>query len=237
MKKFVFAFAFLFAICSGAKAQAPFFSLDTATTGLNFLGDTVLANSTVSVPVTIRNTGNGPFFGDIAIYIGVVDSFGVVDTVTTYLDSIGDQNNFFNPGDTANFVVSANIDMNVYKLEGNTTVIWPAAPDVDYDSIVGDVWVIEAMNIGFITGANNYEVPAVKLYPNPVLETLYIQVEDGSEPPISLRMFDLNGRLLYEARNQSSIPVRELNLNAGAYLIELTLENQMTFTYKVLKQP
>ena len=81
----------------------------------------------------------------------------------------------------------------------------------------------------------NADLPTVELFPNPVGQLLYLRF--GTRSPLAVRLFDLNGRLLYSASDvsgeQISLPVH--TLADGLYTLEC-LFGQRTILRKVVIQ-
>jgi Secretion system C-terminal sorting domain/Putative metal-binding motif len=67
------------------------------------------------------------------------------------------------------------------------------------------------------TGVHELAESTIRIYPNPVSNLLHIEVQGQLDFKVSL--FDLNGKQVYTARNQTIIPVN--TLVQGTYLLEL----------------
>lgn len=83
------------------------------------------------------------------------------------------------------------------------------------------------------------DIPELKfefnLYPNPVLDALYIDHPTLSEFIVSIH--DMNGRLLYEQLLQVQKPIPTSNLSLGRYIVSVkNIDNQMINSYKIIKE-
>ncbi|MCC6411687.1 MAG: fibronectin type III domain-containing protein [Saprospiraceae bacterium] len=71
---------------------------------------------------------------------------------------------------------------------------------------------------------------SIRLYPNPVSDALYVQIEGAPASSTELRLFDLNGQLVMQELTNTDQQTAQLNLSAlnpGMYLLQvLSGENQ-----------
>ena len=76
---------------------------------------------------------------------------------------------------------------------------------------------------------NNLEVI---VYPNPFIDGVIVNLENGLNVPIEMQLFDITGRLLmsnsFEEDTQLSIPL--LNLSQGSYFLKLQAGRQQQVT-------
>lgn len=72
----------------------------------------------------------------------------------------------------------------------------------------------------FCTSAATHELAgaAISIYPNPVSTMLTIEVKGVLD--YRVRMFDINGKLVHENKNQAFVPTEQLPI--GTYLLEIT---------------
>lgn len=78
--------------------------------------------------------------------------------------------------------------------------------------------------------SNNELQSIVNIFPNPVSEELKFKTEDDLD--LNLKLYDLNGQLLIEKKNVSSIDVSQLE--AGVYLVKIENVNIKKSTFKKL---
>lgn len=70
------------------------------------------------------------------------------------------------------------------------------------------------------------------IYPNPTNDVVFVSTENDS--PLTIRVYDLMGKLLIERVNVNSISLKE-NLQSGMYLLEMTDGVKTAFKRVVLK--
>jgi hypothetical protein len=80
------------------------------------------------------------------------------------------------------------------------------------------------------------EKSEVSVWPNPVLQYLYLQVEASPQTDISYQILDLFGRS-YEKTKLINLQaaINMQNYAAGIYFLKLILPNQTPISFKVLK--
>lgn len=72
------------------------------------------------------------------------------------------------------------------------------------------------------------------IYPNPVMNTLFIQAKS---PVQAVLIYDLNGRLqVQKMLNSSKEGIDVSQLNTGIYFVKLQLQNGKTKTTKLIKR-
>jgi hypothetical protein len=100
----------------------------------------------------------------------------------------------------------------------------------------GTATITEAVGNGFITGSNAglFEANAsqidddVKIYPNPATDNTNISLNLKNESTVEMQLVDVSGKVM-AARNYGSlngtwsVNLNTSNLNAGIYLVELTI--------------
>jgi hypothetical protein len=86
------------------------------------------------------------------------------------------------------------------------------------------------------TGANTppqyFNRKLFKLYPNPVIDTLFIEKNERGIADFDLRLFAADGRLVLVYKNPERVSLR--SLAAGVYFAEFTEEGRVVFTAQVL---
>jgi len=100
----------------------------------------------------------------------------------------------------------------VYSYQNNRN------PFIDYPEYVDLIWIS--------TNTKEVTQPSVKIYPNPVSDTLYIELS-GNEPSVG-KIYSMHGKLIREfsMTGKSQISVQELN--SGVYILEINSNNQVS---------
>lgn len=232
MKKLIVAIVCFTALALPFKSSGQAFLTLDPPTGTGWINDTVLASSTVTFPVLVRNAGTQPFFGTIVIHIEVEDSFGTF--IPTQIDSFEVQvGNMLMPQDTVTTVISHVIDMNRYQAEGNTIVIWPEADDIDTDSLYGDVWVLDPNSL--IEYTQEHELIPVKFYPNPAQDFVNVELPALTGVEVEqVRIVSISGQVMREVNNTGRVPLE--GMAPGIYFLELWFNNGAVQSYKIIKQ-
>ena len=91
------------------------------------------------------------------------------------------------------------------------------------------------------TGINLFTEKDFIIYPNPVSDELIIHTPEtnyGTRQDLIIRIFSIDGRCLFhqnfDYRNQIEIPVSELNLKSGMYILNIDLNyNKLSFKFFV----
>lgn len=88
--------------------------------------------------------------------------------------------------------------------------------------------------------SNTISIPdfSVTLYPNPVIDSFTISVANAPEEPLTIKINNLLGQLLYHGQlasfqSQKTIPIG--NYPNGIYLVQLISKNQIV-TKKIIKK-
>jgi N-acetylneuraminic acid mutarotase len=94
------------------------------------------------------------------------------------------------------------------------------------------VWEYTPM---LILGMDDQEPTSIQLYPNPVSDVLTVRGCENSE---SIRVIDLNGRLVYATAvtHQYSVTIDCSAFDSGIYFVQVVNENQEVFTDKISVQ-
>ncbi|WP_213520432.1 T9SS type A sorting domain-containing protein [Nonlabens sp.] len=91
----------------------------------------------------------------------------------------------------------------------------------------GDLIVQQGYQQSFwkiLLSQNEINTNAIKLYPNPASEYLYVHFGELTQLPLQLTLFDLNGRLVYSESLQIEnfqISIDVSDLDTGMYLVQL----------------
>lgn len=72
-------------------------------------------------------------------------------------------------------------------------------------------------------------------YPNPVAEKLIIKTDDFSLVK-NVKIFDANGRTVYQSSATPSSEINVQNLSAGLYIVQMTSKSGAVISHKVVKQ-
>ncbi|MCS6916982.1 MAG: T9SS type A sorting domain-containing protein [Chitinophagales bacterium] len=95
--------------------------------------------------------------------------------------------------------------------------------------------------VNYVATRTNESTLQATVYPNPFDHLPTIQVDSETAAPITVRLFDVAGRLIYEApysltagHNEIVLPAT-LNLHSGTYLLHLSTPEQVS-TYKLVRR-
>jgi hypothetical protein len=80
---------------------------------------------------------------------------------------------------------------------------------------------------------NDYKI---SVYPNPASDAVIVSIAETAELPLTLKLFDMNGNLLYATQITSSetrIPVA--NFAQGIYLLHVADKKNNSQTFKIIK--
>jgi Secretion system C-terminal sorting domain len=201
-------------------------SVDTVSTEAS-VPDTVNYNDNLTHTVTIFIGGGTPYTGAVYLMTGVDSTGGLlsVDTV-----SIRNVVNKFN--DTIMFPVNEIYNnSNGYRFGGNVVVIWPFAPTLNtVDTFNTNVFVLESVGIN--------EDPALysafSIYPNPTKDYISIQKSNNNLQVKQVRIYDANGRLVYDEEFKSKIDISKLQ--KGIYFLNMSLKQGDVLHYKLIKE-
>jgi hypothetical protein len=96
----------------------------------------------------------------------------------------------------------------------NNAAVHPNAVEIDNNDIDENCDGI------FCTAVSTYELAgaSISLYPNPVSTMFMIEVQGALD--FHLRIFDINGKLVYEKDNQGFVSTEKMS--NGTYIIEIT---------------
>ena len=189
--------------------------------------DTVLAGSTNSYSVWVKNYGPSDFInGGLNIKTAVYDSaYNIVG-----LDSVGVIS--INANDSAQFSLTTTytISANGYKYGGDVIVIWPVALSANtVDSLQFNIFIDSTAN-----EVKEIDVEKIiKLYPNPAKEDINIENIDDAHIE-GINIYDLNGKLVLSNRHEKTINIE--NLSKGVYNINVLLSNKKQYSIKIIKQ-
>jgi len=78
----------------------------------------------------------------------------------------------------------------------------------------------------------------VKIYPNPVKDTLNINLGNIFSKEVHVRIYDISGRVMFKEyfkHNSKNLEINTSFLNKGVYFISLNLNGTDTRTQKFVK--
>lgn len=90
----------------------------------------------------------------------------------------------------------------------------------------------------FVLGTDDFlEIKLeMTLYPNPTSGNATLSIQNYASEKWSYRLFDLNGRIIYEQEiSQSETQIALENLSASVYLIAVSDQNKTLKTFKIIK--
>ena len=73
----------------------------------------------------------------------------------------------------------------------------------------------------------------VEIYPNPAGNTVTIRANDDS--PLRMAVMDMNGRVVLESRQDTSVPIDVSQLLRGAYFVRITTDEGTTVKKLIVK--
>jgi hypothetical protein len=84
--------------------------------------------------------------------------------------------------------------------------------------------------------AHNYPASVAAIYPNPANESIYVKLGSEYQSITSIRIFDIQGKLVYQTRNISELLNIDLQgLEKGIYILNIT-STRDSRNYKIVKQ-
>ncbi len=210
---------------------------------------------------------NGPVVdgkGDIIYYVsdgtveylsdyGLNDNWNLAATVVNTLEEPAKLKQSISRAKTAEFKVMEGY--NIYRdgVQINTTVVTEttytdaAVADGNYDYAVTAIYTagesgesnIYNVNVPWNVGIPKVEIKELSIYPNPVKDKLVVQLDELSNDPLSLQIYNQLGELVYSKEitptsDRMEVPVS--NLANGAYtLLMYTTEKAFQGKFIVMK--
>jgi len=188
--------------------------------GVNGLSDSLDMNSSYPSLIQYTNTSNGSINTEVTFFAKVIPDVSGVPSSTFVLDSV-DYSSFSFPvniTDTIGFTLD--VSPNYYMLGGNTTVIWPVASGLTGDTLY--VYNTVFLNNSMDEDPLDDTKFSFKVYPNPAKSVLSIELESYDEEVEQVRIFCLDGRIVYSGPYERSMSVA--HLPSGCYSVELLFE-------------
>lgn len=223
MKKILFFAMVLFSINSRAQTNIGIYEF-----GPTPANDTVLAGSSATYNVWVKNYGPGTFSDNLYITTALRDStFTGLDSLDNYLAGTLT----ILPGDSTLVTLTADYTVSPvgYRYGIDVIVIWPFATSATtVDSLEFSVYILDP------SGNNELNITQlIKIYPNPSVGQISIDNKTGVSVE-SIRIFDLSGKLILTNRGQNTINTE--TLKPGMYQADVILADKKHHTFKIIKQ-
>jgi hypothetical protein len=210
-----FVFAELISYGQAKVSMIPVFSFTP--TSATSPSSTVNYSTTVGVKVYVKNTGTAAFNGSIKVFVKRDTLSGILCDSSTFTTTFP-----FQPGDTLSTTLSfiPTPGTNAFKTagNGNTIVVWPIVSGLPPgDSARAVIWV---------NGPNSvyeFETSMFKIYPNPVVNTMYIKSLKQDEYK-KISVYDVFARKIKELPFSENIDFS--NLQSGSYWLIISSETK-----------
>ncbi|OUR97724.1 hypothetical protein A9Q86_16055 [Flavobacteriales bacterium 33_180_T64] len=115
---------------------------------------------------------------------------------------------------------------------GNSQYCTVQAETARQNMIDNDSWTIIDGGACATLGIDDIQLNNILLYPNPSTEVFYVS---GLKEPVSLIIYDINGREIIRKQDYFNEPIDVFNLSAGIYLVKLKVRKS-TKTVKLIKK-
>ena len=96
------------------------------------------------------------------------------------------------------------------------------------DNIDASCFISETFNIGVVSTNNLADITDLKVYPNPVSETLNVDISLEESQALDIKIFNVMGQQMWsnslDASQEHFIPISVNNFNQGIYFIQLSSE-------------
>jgi subtilisin-like proprotein convertase family protein len=212
--------------------------------GANVFGDYLFQTIEVTEDVIISDVDfniniSHAWLGDLNIILEHPDGTQIVLLNELYCNNEDNLDITFDDESTLD-VFCSNPTVGIYKptvtplsnLDGKSSLgTWTVGVRDYYNA---DAGVLNDFSLTFCTtlnslGTPNIELDLIKLYPNPVAETLFI---DTIREDLRYTLFDLNGREIF---NTSKKVIPMASLNNGVYIIKISDQSQSIYK-RVIKK-
>jgi hypothetical protein len=224
MKKILFLAITLFSLSSQAQIN-----IGIGSFGPSVANDTVLAGSSNTYDVWVKNYGPGTLNSTLDIYTGVWDSISSgIDSAD--FDSFGGIT--INPGDSTLFTLTADYTVSPltnYRYGIDVIVIWPYAMGATIiDSLEFSVYILDP------SGTEELDVTTlINIYPNPSADQISVNNNTGVSVEL-VAIYDMNGKLVLTCKGEKVINTEDLK--PGMYQVNIILGNKKNHTFKIIKQ-
>ncbi|TAL58993.1 MAG: T9SS type A sorting domain-containing protein [Bacteroidetes bacterium] len=195
--------------CSFSQAKLGTYSVN--------LPSTAYMQTAVSVTVTVTNTGNTVFNGPIDIYYATDTAYVPVFLGNILFASL-------NPGNSIDLLTNMLIDSSHFNVGSNIVVVWGTSSSI---ATSGQTWKIINVDTT-LAGAGISQLyfdGDIRIYPNPVLNTLIVEYKSTNNTIEDVRIFNLLGSIIPASGSFISanerINVDVSVLPAGIYFLEI----------------
>lgn len=128
-----------------------------------------------------------------------------------------------------------NSDNGTNKLSYSTGEVVVGAMTSDDGSVQLGNGYFPSLDLEVLSIENSELNLSIKVFPNPVIEDLYISHPTASQ--FKLHITTINGKHLFSGMHQKGKAFSMQSFGSGIYLITVTtLENNQSNTYKIIKQ-
>lgn len=201
--------------------------VDTISTNLNSLPDTINLNDNYVHTIVIQNYNSTPLNGIIYL-VGAIDSSGTLISIDT-VGSVFVTN--FNLNDTVGITYNETYDVpNGYKLGTNIVVVWPVASSgITRDTLRKEVFIDNPISVNPVK-ANNDDLI---IYPNPFNNYIFLKNLGIKNEVRQVRIFDVNGRIVYKEKYNTVITTEQFI--KGLYFLEIEFFDNSKKYNKLIK--
>lgn len=173
--------------------------------------------TSVSVTVTVTNTGNAAFNGNIDVYYATDTAY-----VPVLLGTIPSAS--LTPGNSVDLTTNILIDSSHFNMGSNIVVVWGTGSGISTSDQTWRIIYVDTLAGAGI--AHLYFDGNIRIYPNPVLNTLTIEYTSAKNTIESIRVFDLPGGNIPAVTSSSVTAIEKTNVDvsslpSGMYFLEI----------------
>lgn len=78
---------------------------------------------------------------------------------------------------------------------------------------------------------------AINIYPNPVMSSFSINLNQSPKEPVSWKLFDMNGKVvMMDKMNAASGSYNVAHLSSGVYLLQMDVSDKASKSWRIVKQ-
>ncbi|GAB4298035.1 MAG: hypothetical protein Kow0068_22050 [Marinilabiliales bacterium] len=161
-----------------------------------------------NVNINVLSTPEVDLGNDLSITTDQVTLIGIGGNYDSYL---------WSTGDTTSLITIIGDSLGVGQ-----HMLWAQATNTNGCSDIDTI--IITVNYGLL--CNNFSQNQIYIYPNPASD--YIFIENDNAKPVSYRLCDINGQILFKRifnNNKEIINIK--NFNPGVYILQLNLDNKI----------
>ena len=202
--------------------------IDSSATNLNSLPDTINLNDSYTHQITITNYSSTILNGNIYLIAGI-DTNGILFSVDT-VGSVFVPN--FGLGDTVSIFYNETYSLpNGYKTGDNIVVVWPVSDfGTTRDTLRKNVYINDPISVNEIKVVDEQ----LFIYPNPFRDHFFIQNVSIKKDIKQVKIFDANGRLVYNEKYNKEIKMG--TFNKGLYFLEIEFFDNSKKYNKLIKK-